>query len=172
VYCFGTWYKNSCCNLPSFSGDIPQGHSPKSLLLEVIFGHLMCVVLCEHESSSDSLLLQCKEKAECLQDPLPLNQMYAVITPSTNSPHGLNECLSRRGESSLDSFHLTLAHFGNCGMRTSLAGNLNLTGTARYNLAIRHKLRLSRTLTTQNTKLRSKIPVAFETIVCFPNQLN
>jgi len=82
-------------------------------------------------------LKNCKDKAQCLQDPLPLDHMYAVITPSPNSAHGLNECLSRRGESSLESFPLTLAHFGNCGMRTTLADNLNLTGTARYNTVCR-----------------------------------
>ena len=37
-------------------------------------------------------------------------------------------------------------------------------------MSIRHKLRLSRTtLTPENTKLRSKIPAAFETIVSFNN---
>ena len=74
---------------------------------------------------------ECKKKAACLQDPLPLEQMHDVIPPSPNSPHQLNECLSRRGESCLESFHLMLAHFGNCGVRTSLADNLNLTGTTQ-----------------------------------------
>lgn len=53
-----------------------------------------------------------------------------------------------------------LAHFGNCGIRTSLADNLNLTGTARHNLVMRHKMRLA-TLTDENTAvLRSKMPAA------------
>ena len=83
--------------------------------------------------------MNCKDKAEHLQDPLPLEEMYFVIPPNPNSTNGLNEYLSRRGESSLESFHLLLAHFANCGMRSSLADNLNLTGTARYNLGIRNK---------------------------------
>ena len=72
----------------------------------------------------------CKDKCQYLQDPLPLDEMYDVIEPNPNSPHGLKEYLSRRGESNLESFHLMLAHFGNTGMRESLADNLNLTGTA------------------------------------------
>jgi len=91
--------------------------------------------------------------------------MYRTVSPNPNATHGLNEYLSRRGESKLESFHLTLAHFGNCGMRTSLADNLNLTGTARYNLGIRHKLRLSEA----NPDQRSKIPAAFEGVVAFFN---
>jgi hypothetical protein len=85
-------------------------------------------------------LLNCKEKSHYLQDPLPLEQMYEVISPNPKSSHGLNEYLSRRGESNLESFHLLLAHFGNSGMRESLADNLILTKTARYNLSVRHKL--------------------------------
>ena len=109
-------------------------------------------------------ILNCKDKASYVQDPLPLEQMYKIIPPGPNSTHGLNEYLSRRGESSLESFHLMLAHFGNCGMRTSLADNLNLLGTARYNLGVRQKLRL----TDENTQ-RSKIPAAFEAVVPFFN---
>ena len=58
-------------------------------------------------------IVNCKEKAQHLQDPFPLEQMYDTILPNPNSPHGLNEYLSRRGESTLESFHLMLAHFGN-----------------------------------------------------------
>lgn len=78
----------------------------------------------------------CKEKCMHLQDPLPLDEMHDVILPTPGSSHGLKEYLSRRGESNLESFHLMLAHFGNTGMRESLADNLNLTGTARYNLHV------------------------------------
>jgi len=104
-----------------------------------------------------------KENAKHLQDPLPLEQMHTVIEPNPNAAHKLKEHMSRRGESSLESFHLMLAHFGNCGMRTSLADNLNLTGAARHNLTTRHKLRLSK-LTPENTQ-RRKIPAACESIV-------
>ena len=91
--------------------------------------------------------------------------MYHVIKASPNSSHGLNEYLSRRGESTLEAFHLALAHFGNTGMRDSLADNLNLTGTARYNLAIWYKLRLA----TKAQEDRVKIPAAWEAVVPFFN---
>jgi len=95
--------------------------------------------------------------------------MYDTIKPSPNASHQLNKCLSRRGESCLESFHNMLAHFVNCGMRATLADNLNLTGTARYNLAIRHKWRLiSLSLTHENPE-RKKIPAAFESLVSFFN---
>ena len=106
-----------------------------------------------------------KVNAKYLQDPLPLEQMYFVIQPNPNATHQLKEYMSRRGESSLESFHSMLAHFGNCGMRTLLIDNLNLTGTARHNLSIRHKLRL--TSLTQGS--RKKIPAAFESVVAFFN---
>jgi hypothetical protein len=80
-------------------------------------------------------VLNCKDKAQYLQDPFPLEQMYRVIKPNPNSTHGLKEYLSKRGESNLEAFHLSLAYFGNCGMRDSLANNLNLTGTAQHNIA-------------------------------------
>jgi len=107
----------------------------------------------------------CKDKCQYLQDPLPLEEMYDTIKPSPNSRHGLTECLSRRGESNLESFHLLLAHFGNNGMRASLADNLNLTGTARYNLQVRHKLRLSR----KPQETRAMLPSSWETIVPYCN---
>jgi hypothetical protein len=105
-----------------------------------------------------------------LQDPLPLDTMYDVIYPNPNSPHGLKEYLSCGGESNLESFHLLLSHFGNSGMRDSLANNLNLTGTARYNLSIRQKLRLSRMGLDDKTLLeRSKTPAGWETVVSYFN---
>ena len=73
----------------------------------------------------------CKLKAEYLADPLPLEEMYDKIPPNPNSKHGLTEYLSKRGESKLEAFHDRFAHFANCGMRDSLADNLNLAGTAR-----------------------------------------
>ena len=110
--------------------------------------------------------LNCKDKAEYLQDPLPLDEMYYVIPPNPNSPHQLNEYISRRGESSLESFHGLLAHFANCGMRSSLADNLNLTGTARYNLGIRMKLRIA---SIASLEVRSKMPGAWETVLPYFN---
>jgi hypothetical protein len=110
----------------------------------------------------------CKEKCQYLQDPLPLDQMYDVIRPNPNSPHGLNEYMSRRGESNLESFHLMLAHFGNTGMRESLADNLNLTGTARYNLHVRFKLELTK-CDRANVRDRAKIPAGWETVLEYFN---
>ena len=79
--------------------------------------------------------------------------------------------MSRRGESRLEAFHLLLAHFAHCGMRNSLADNLNLAGTARFNLSICHKLRLS-LLNDSNTNVqRKKMPAAWETIVPYHNHL-
>ena len=90
----------------------------------------------------------CKEKAKHLSDPLPLDEMYDRTLPNPNSTHQLIEHLSKRGESKLEAFHDRFAHFANCGMRDSLADNLNLAGTARYNVAIRHK----RSLASANEK--------------------
>jgi hypothetical protein len=112
----------------------------------------------------------CKEKAEYLQDPLPLDQMYVSIAPNPNSSHGLTEYLSRRGESSLESFHLLLAHFGNCGMKDSLADNLNLTGTARYNLMIRHKYRLASLKGVADGEIEQrKTPAGWESFIAYYN---
>jgi len=110
-------------------------------------------------------VINCKEKCQYLQDPLPLNEMYDVIRSNPNSPHGLVEYLSRRGESNLESFHLMLAHFGNTGMRESLVDNLNLTGACRYNLNVRNKLRLA----TEDAATRIKIPAGWETVISYTN---
>lgn len=72
----------------------------------------------------------------------------------------------QKGRSNLECFHLSLAHFGNSGMRESLAENLNLTGTTRHNLNIRHKSRLD-ALPFDETTLnqRAKTPAAWESVV-------
>jgi len=118
-------------------------------------------------SDTKGTVEECKKKAPYIQDPLPIEEMYDLINPSVNSPHQLKEYISRRGESCLESFHLMLAHFGNCGMRASLADNLNLTGTARFNLAVRQKRTLI-ALTAENPT-RKKIPSAYESVVSFFN---
>jgi len=71
-----------------------------------------------------------------MSDPSPLQDMCNEILPNPNSSHQLVEHLSLRGESKLEAFHDRFAHFANCRMRASLADNLNLAGTARYNLLI------------------------------------
>jgi len=117
---------------------------------------------------------QCKLKAQYVQDLLPLEEMCYTIPPNPNSPHQLNKYLSKRAESKLESFHDNLAHFGNGGMNNSLADNLNLCGTARYNLTMRHKLRLA--VTPENplenplqAERRRKIPTAWEDVVSYFN---
>jgi len=117
----------------------------------------------------------CKDKAKYLSDALPFEDMYAKILPSPNSKHKLTECLSKRGESKLESFHDRFAHFANCGMRNTLADNLNLAGTARHNLAIRHKRSLvsgENTIekgTSVDPETRKKIPVGWEQVVPYFN---
>jgi len=115
----------------------------------------------------------CKEKDQHLADPLPLQQMHDTILPNPNSTHQLTEHLSKRGESKLEAFHDRFAHFANCGMRDTLADNLNLAGTARHNLSIRHK----RSLVSPNEKgrggggvlsdpeSRKKIPAGWDRVV-------
>jgi len=123
------------------------------------------MTLCLH--LRQRLLFSIKETCKHLQDPLPLKDMYDEIPPNPNSSHRLTEYLSRRGESNLESFHLMLAHFGNTGMREALVDTLNLTGTMRYNLAIRHKLQISR---IRDNNLRVRKPAAWETVVDYYNQ--
>lgn len=107
----------------------------------------------------------CKEKAQFLSDPLPIGEMYDCIQPNPNSRHSLVEFLSKRGESKLESFHDRASHFANSGMRQTLADNLNLMGTARHNLQIRHK----RAIINKETHERSVIPGAWEKVVSFFN---
>ena len=122
----------------------------------------------------------CKLKAQCIEDPLPLDQMCDLVEASPNSKHSLPEHLSRRGESKLEAFHDRLDNFANCGMRDSLADNLNLAGTARYNLTIHHKRALIATPEKPNNEKqlldpiitveeRKKMPGAWEKVAPFFN---
>ena len=108
-------------------------------------------------------LEHCKQKCKFLQDPHPIDKMYIAIKPKKNSTHGLTEYISIRGESKLEGFHDSLAHFANAGMNNGLADAINLCGTARYNLAIRHKLRLI------NKEKENDIPLLWEKVVPFHN---
>jgi len=83
-------------------------------------------------SETKEAVLNCKEKACHLQDPLPLDQMYQEMPPGPNS--------SEKRQIITGILPSMLAHFGNCGMKTMSADNLNLTGTARHNLAMRHTI--------------------------------
>ena len=92
------------------------------------------------------------------------------MLPNPNSSHQLTEFLSKRGESKLEAFHDRLAHFANCGMRNSLADNLNLAGAARFNISIRHKRSLVTTENPSEKQLldRKSMPATWERIVpCF-----
>jgi hypothetical protein len=112
-------------------------------------------------------VLNCKEKAKYLGDPLPLEEMYDCIKPNPNSEHQLTEYLSKRGESKLEAFHDRFAHFANSGMRRSLVDNLNLCGTARrYNLTIRHKQSF---LSNTDKEERIRIPASWEKVVAYYN---
>ena len=120
-------------------------------------------------SETKQAVENCKEKAEYLSDPLPLHEMYDSIPPNPNSSHGLTEFLSKRGESKLEAFHDRTTHFGNSGMQATLSDSLNLCGTARHNLTIRHKHRLIAGSSPQQddaakAEQRKKIPAAWEKI--------
>ena len=100
--------------------------------------------------------------------------MYEKLLPNPNSKHQLTEFISHRGESKLESFHDRFTHFANGGMRDSLADNLNLSGTARYNIAIRHKKKLAQRTRQENPSQsyllqRKTIPAAWERQVPYFN---
>lgn len=90
---------------------------------------------------SKATVARCKERAKELQDPRPVTDLYREIKASPLSKNKLSVWCSLRGESRLESFHDPLAHFGNGGMRHELADNLNLMGTARHNVRVRHMLK-------------------------------
>ena len=111
----------------------------------------------------------CIEKAHYLQDPLPIDQMYDKILPNPNSKHGLVEYISKRGESKLEGYHDRTTHFGNSGMRNTLCDSLNLAGTCRWNMTIRHKrsLAVESSKTEENpsvTDRRKLISAAWESV--------
>ena len=104
-------------------------------------------------------------KASEIQDPLPVHLMYTTLEPSPTSTHKLPEYLSLRGESKLEGFHDPLSNFANGGMRESLCDALNLAGTARYNVNIRHKIYLR----SLNTKERGNLTILLEEVPSYYN---
>ena len=90
-------------------------------------------------SSTKDALLNCKKACEYIQDVRPIQEMYNEVETSKKDEHGCISYTSKRGESTLESFHDRVAHFANGGMRPSLADILNLRGTAQYNRTVRHK---------------------------------
>lgn len=117
----------------------------------------------------------CRDKAQYLTDLLPLEEMYDCILPNPNSKHQPKEHLSKRGESKLESVNDRMSNFVNTGMRADLADSLNLMGTARFNLAIRHKrafIGIGATTTPDtDTRLaqRRQIPAGWEKVLPFFN---
>ena len=103
--------------------------------------------------------------ADCIQDPLSVEEMYRELRPSPRSKHKLTEYQSLRVESRLEGFHDPLGHFGNTGMNASLCDALNLTGTARYNLAIRHRIYIG----TLPPSERGNLTLEYERIPSFYN---
>lgn len=91
------------------------------------------------EETKDTLELQIKN-ALYIVNSLPLEKMYRKIEPPATSKHRLAEYVSLCAESKLEGFHNPLSNFGNTNMRRGLADNLNLEGTSRYNVTIRHRL--------------------------------
>jgi len=137
-----------------------------------------CAVCCRSVSlfaiDTKTAIENCKEKACCLTCPLPSEEMCEKILPNPNSTCQLTEFLSLRGESKLEAFHGRFAHFANCGTRNSLADNLNLAGTSRCNLSIRHKRSLACKNPVKNTVSkanpnRKKTPAGWEKAVPFHN---
>ena len=80
-----------------------------------------------------------KGKAHHIQDPIGI-KMYVRVSPGKLSKHKVPVQLSRRPESKLESFHGTLAHFANLGMRADLAMLLTMRGSTEYNQKQEKKL--------------------------------
>ena len=98
---------------------------------------------------------QQKKHVGHIQDTESVERMYRKILPNPNgrSKHGLTEYISLRCESKLEGYHDPLANFANGATRASLADNLNLFGTARYNHKIRYKNWLAETPVEQRPAL-------------------
>jgi hypothetical protein len=110
----------------------------------------------------------CKLKAQYLADPaIALVGHVRIHSSQSQFKASANRVFSRRGESKLESFHDRLAHFANCGMRDTLADNLNLAGTATWNLVIRHKRSLCGNFTSVDE--RKKLPDAWDRVVPYRN---
>jgi hypothetical protein len=93
-----------------------------------------------------------------VQDALPLAEMYRKIPATPCTKHGLPEYASLRCESKLEGFHNPLSNFANTGMGASLGDNLNLRGTAGFNVKIRHRLELAEMAANEPASSRPNIP--------------
>ena len=104
-------------------------------------------------SATKPVVEEQKKKCDHLGDPAPIDSMYREVKPPINSKHGLSKWLSLRGESKLESFHNPLANFGNGNMNRHLADALNLLGTCRHNVKVRHRLWLADTALCERPKM-------------------
>ena len=117
-------------------------------------------------SETKAAVKNCQKNAKYLQDTLPIEEIYTEVKAGPNSKHGLSEWISLRGESKLESWHDNVTHFGNSGMNSELSDCLNLCGTARYNLSIRHRLAAAQAKADPD---KQKKPVVWQTVVSYQN---
>lgn len=86
----------------------------------------------------EAQLEEAKRKAGGLQDPAEV-EMYLRREATSGSNHQLAKYWCLRGESNLEAFHGVLKLFANRGMSPDIADSLCLSGTARYNVCVRHR---------------------------------
>ena len=107
------------------------------------------------------------KNAVYIQDTVPLKDVYRVVKPTAGTKHECSEYHSLRCESKIEAYHDHLAHFGNCGMNANLCDALNLIGTAKYNVKIRHKLRMSND--SDSSAAAESVPMGWKTEPDFYN---
>jgi hypothetical protein len=139
-----------------YKGKASEGASPAEGKVDTRTGQTLFT-----EGTKDAVI-NCQHNSMFLQDLLPTRDMYREIKPPPGAKHNLSEWMSQRAESKLEKYHGNLANFGNSGMGRELCDILNLCGTARYNLAIRHRIALSE---TAGGVAERSVPVAWQTVV-------
>jgi hypothetical protein len=84
----------------------------------------------------------CCQKAQYITDVVPTQQMYRKIKRGRRNrvQHDMLKYKSLRCESLIESFHQQLSHFANGGTGQELADFLNLIGTCRHNVRMRHRI--------------------------------
>ena len=81
-----------------------------------------------------------KKNAKHVSDTLPVQQLYGTLAraPNSRTRHLMRKKKLLRCELHLESFHDQLAHFANTSSWEGLADYLNLIGTCRHNIWMRH----------------------------------
>jgi hypothetical protein len=110
-----------------------------------------------------------QRNARQIQDALPLAEMYRKIPATPCTKHGLPEYVSLRCESKLEGFHDPLSNFANSGMAASLCDTLNLSGTAGFNVKIRHRLEMAEMAANEPASSRPNIPSFWSNNPSFTN---